>query len=242
MTCKVLLLLRAWIIVIIYGIREKSIYRISSAAILKIMKIKFSILKLLIIFILFCGISPSTVYSSADMSVSGSYMDLGGEGALYGGGIIFSRDIDSRYIPENFSIFLSTFYMGSTENGGEMKEVARAYVPAAAGIEYLYPLYDLPLRLKISGGGGAGYFRKEEPVRYGVFIDYSRTMSNSSTAPFLFMNAGVLYTVSQRISFFADAGYHYSFMKEKWMSDPLAGVQINAGVRISVAGINRELE
>lgn len=208
------------------------------------MKTKFSVIKIktVAITILLCGISSSFLYPSADISMSGSYMDLGDEGPLFGGGMYFTRYIDSKFMPENFSILLSALYLGGEKNGGEMKEVVRVYVPAAARIEYLHPVYDLPVKIKICGGGGAGYFRKEEPARYGAFVDYSKTMSNSSTAPFLFMNAGVLYMASQRISFFADAGYHYSFMKEEWMSEPLAGVQINAGVRIAVAGINRELE
>ncbi len=131
---------------------------------------------------------------------------------------------------------------GSKENEGDKEEIARTYVPAAAGLEYRYQVSDLPLNLKIAGGGGEGYFRKEEPAKYGVFTDYSKTESNSATAPFLFLNAGIQYTASQRVSFFADAGYLYSFMKEEWASDPFGGFQVNVGFSIAVAGKNRELD
>lgn len=191
---------------------------------------------------LLCITAASPLYSSADLSLAGSYFNAGDEGALYGGGMIFSINFDSRYWPDDLYPFLSAYAFGSKENGGDKEEIARTYVPAAAGLEYLYQISDLPLYLKIAGGGGAGYFRKEEPAKFGVFTDYSKTESNSATAPFLFMNAGIQYTASQRVSFFADAGYHYSFMKEDWMSDPLAGIQVNAGFRIAVAGKNRDLE
>jgi len=186
--------------------------------------------------------AASPLYSSADLSISGSYLNAGDEGSLYGGGMIFSIDLEWLYIHENIHPFISAHYLGGRENGGEKDEISRSYVPVAAGLEYLYPVYNTPLTIKLSGGGGAGYFRKEEPARYGAFTDYSKTMSNSATAPFLFLNAGVQYTLSQRAALFLDAGYHYSFIKEDWISDPFAGVQINAGFRIAVAGMNRELE
>lgn len=191
---------------------------------------------------MFCGVISSPLFSSANVSLSGSYLDTGKEGSLYGGGVVFSREMATRYIPDNLYIILSAMVLSGTENGGEMNEIVRAYVPVGAGVEYLYPLYNIPLNLKISGGGGVGYFRKDEPARFGAFIDYSKTMTHSATAPFIFMNAGVSYIVSQRVSVFADAGYHYSLMQEEWMSDPLAGIQINAGVTIAVTGMNRELE
>ncbi len=208
------------------------------------MKTKLSFIKinLAAAVAMLCITAASPLYSSADLSLSGAYFNAGDEGALYGGGVIFSVDIDSRYIPENICPFISAYYLGSKENGGEKDEISRSYVPVGVGVEYLRPLYSSPLSLKIAGGGGAGYFRKEEPARFGAFTDYSKTMSNSATAPFLFINAGVQYTLSQRMSLFAEAGYHYSFMKEEWSSDPFAGIQVNAGFRIAVAGKNKELE
>jgi len=186
--------------------------------------------------------AASPLYSSADLSISGSYLNAGDEGSLYGGGMIFSFDLEWLHIQENIHPFISAYYLGSMENSGEKEEISRSYIPVAGGVEYLRSLYGLPLSVKISGGGGAGYFRKEEPARYGPFTDYSKTMSNSATAPFLFLNAGVQYTLSQRVALFLDAGYHYSFIKEEWMSDPFAGIQVNVGFRIAVAGMNRELE
>ncbi len=188
------------------------------------------------------GFISAPVYSSVDIGLSGSYLDTGKEGALYGAGVFFSSGIESRYIPDNLYFILSASYLAGRENPGEMDEIVRVYAPVAAGIEYLYPLYSLPLQLKFSGGAGEGYFRKEEPARYGAFVDYSKTMSNSDTAPFLFFNAGLNYTVNQRLSVFADAGYHYSFMNADWLSEPVAGIQINAGVTIAVTGLNRDLD
>jgi hypothetical protein len=208
------------------------------------MKTKLSLIKinLAAAAALLCITAAPPLYSSADLSISGSYLNAGDEGSLYGGGMIFSFDLEWLYIQENIHPLISAYYLGGKENGGGKEEISRSYVPVAAGVEYLRPLYALPLSIKVSGGGGAGYFRKEEPARYGPFTDYSKTMSNSATAPFLFLNAGVQYTLSQRVALFFDTGYHYSFMKEEWMSDPFAGVQVNAGFRIAVAGMNRALE
>jgi len=208
------------------------------------MKTKLSLIKinLAAAVALLCITAASPLYSSADLSISGSYLNAGDEGSLYGSGMIFSFDLEWLHIQENIHPFISAYYLGGMENSGEKEEISRSYIPVAGGVEYLRSLYGLPLSVKISGGGGAGYFRKEEPARYGPFTDYSKTMSNSATAPFLFLNAGVQYTLSQRVALFLDAGYHYSFIKEEWMSDPFAGIQVNVGFRIAVAGMNRELE
>lgn len=207
------------------------------------MKMQLSqiIIKSAVLFLLI-GIISAPVYSSADIGLSGSYFDTGKEGPLYGAGVFFTKDLESRFIPDNFYFILSASFMSGIDNRGEMDEVVRVYAPVAAGIEYLQPVNSLPLQLKFSGGAGEGYFRKDEPARYGAFVDYSKTMSNSDTAPFLFFNAGVNYIVNQRLSVFADAGYHYSFISADWLSEPVAGIQINAGVTIAVTGLNRELQ
>jgi hypothetical protein len=63
--------------------------------------------------------AASPLYSSADLSISGSYLNAGDEGSLYGGGMIFSIDLEWLYIHENIHPIISAHYLGGRENGGE---------------------------------------------------------------------------------------------------------------------------
>jgi len=165
--------------------------------------------------------------------INETYIDLGKEKSVYGGGLTFMWDMPGFFDSKNVLFYINSTFAYSNENKDEPDETVRTYVPSSAGFELRYQILQIPLYITGSAGAGVSYFKKEGPVYYGPYMDPSKTQTDTAFGPYADVMLGLNYVMSQRIAVFAKGGYQRSFYNEENMETP-AGFQFAAGVRIAI--------
>ncbi len=172
--------------------------------------------------------------------INGTYIDLGSEGGVTGGGLTFLWDMPRFFDNDKVLFYINSTFAFSQKDKDKPKETLRTYMPISAGFEYRYRVLDIPLYVTGSAGAGASYFRKEGPLYVGPFIDPSKTQIDSASGPYGDFMLGLNYVLSQNVALFARGGYQISFYNNDKIESP-SGFQFIAGLRIPISGSNRGL-
>ncbi len=172
--------------------------------------------------------------------INGTIIDLGDEGTVTGGGLTFLWDMPRYFDNDKFFFYINSTIAVSVKDRDKQKETARTYIPLSAGFEYRYRVFDIPLYVTGSAGGGASYFKKEGPAYTGPFMDPSKTQIDTDFGPYGDLMLGLNYVFSQNIALFARGGYQTSLYNNDKIKSP-SGFQFNSGIRIPIFGSHRSL-
>jgi len=86
------------------------------------------------------------------------------------------------------------------------------------------------------------YVYRSQPKQNGPFTDFSKTEVVDDRGPCAGAWVGLLYNISQRVSFFAEMGGHWSAFSNDYADEKVRGGQFLLGVRLTLAGANRSIE
>lgn len=192
--------------------------------------------------VLFACTAGHQARSAAITDIYSTFSGMGDQGNAIGGGLSIRGDSFLNKYINNLGIFLSSYALYNANNIGEPFEVRRLFFPAVAGINYYMPVMNLPLKCGVSAACGAAYIQKQGPDYNGVFVDPSRTQTDTAIALHAEFLAGVEYHVSQVVGFFLQAGYHYTDSLSDDIAAHASGFQFNFGLCLTIWGNNRELE
>lgn len=193
---------------------------------------KLTIINSIIMLMIFLS-SIQPLNSAIFTDINGTYIDLGKEKSVYGGGVTFLWDMPDYFDSKNVLFYINSTFAYSNENKDEPAETVRTYVPASAGFELRYQILQIPLYITGSAGAGVSYFRKEGPAFYGPYMDPSKTSIDTAFGPYADVMFGLNYVMSQRIAVFAKGGYQRSFFDEENIETP-AGFQFATGLRMAI--------
>ena len=201
---------------------------------------------LLILMISLSSIQPLNAAIFTD--INGTYIDLGKEKPVYGGGLTFLWDMPGYFDSKNVLFYINSTFAYSKKDKDEPTETVRTYIPTSAGFELRFRILQIPLYITGSAGAGVSYFKKEGPTYYGPYMDPSKTQTDTAFGPYADVMLGLNYVMYQHIAVFAKGGYQKSFFNEDNIETP-AGFQFAAGVRFALTekysdfgGINDEYE
>lgn len=188
----------------------------------------------IIFFILLIFSMPLFPSSAGDFY--GTSLKLGDEGTLAGLGFTFKKDRVMRLSADNAWFFIDAFLAGGYEKKDTPAETSRIYFPVSAGIEYRYPVMNLPLSVTGSGAFGAAYFNRMGPVRIGPFIDPSETETINTFGPCLDLLLGLQYQVNMKFAFFINAGYHQVYLFDDALDSLNGGYRLKWGISYAFSG------
>ena len=175
--------------------------------------------------------------SAIFIDAGGTYMNPVDKNSVQGGGITVLWDMLPHYFDnEKVLFFINSTYTSSVENRDKESEIRRAYIPVSAGIEYRYPLFQMPLFITGTAGCGVSYLKIDSPSK----DNSSDTQTESAFGPYADLMIGLNYILTQDLSLYAKGGYELSYYRNNELESP-KGFQMNAGVRIPVFGNYKSL-
>jgi len=194
---------------------------------------KLTIINSIIIIMMISLSSIQPLNAAIFTDINGTYIDLGKEKSVYGGGLTFLWDMPDFFDSKNVLFYINSTFAYSNENKNEPAETVRTYVPTSAGFELRFQILQIPLYITGSAGAGVSYFKKEGPAYYGPYMDPSKTLIDTAFGPYADVMLGLNYVMSQHTAFFVKSGYQRSFYDEENIETP-AGFQFATGVRIAI--------
>ncbi len=197
------------------------------------MKIKYIFSLVLCILCSFVINAESTVL----FDLYGVYTNVGDEGGVKGLGLtIAGKRFLNKYWDSNTGLYFSTYAAGAVENEDMPTEETRLFIPSVIGFRHMRSVMNMPLFWEISAGGGIAYLTKQGPEKYGVFIDPSKTRTDSDLGPHFELLAGLNYRISQGFAFFINGGYQLTSFHSDNISSNASGFQLSLGIRSTLAG------
>jgi len=169
--------------------------------------------------------------------IKGTYFDLGKNGSAYGGGLSLLWDLPRFFDKDKVLFYLNTSYAYGKKSNDQGTENKYIYAPVSAGFEYRYQMYNIPLYITGSAGGGVSYFRKENPA----VLSPSKTEIESAFGPYADFMIGLNYVLTQKAALFTEAGYHSSFYHNDNIDSP-SGLMFSIGIRIPISGNFRNFD
>lgn len=167
------------------------------------------------IFVDACGIYNQTGDAETQMGLSGSI---------------------GMSITQDFNAFFRYYTTGMTKDADTLDEVSHSQQAFLGGVEYAYRFSNYPIFWKSSIALGSVSTKTE----WDDTVDPDHVdKKESGMAAGIY--TGVEYVLSQRVSPFIEAGYLTTFYEKDYEKDTIAGVQVYAGVRVTVWGKNKGL-
>jgi len=168
--------------------------------------------------------------------INGSYIDLGDEGSVSGGGLTLLWDMPRFFENDRILFYINSSYGYDKKDKDTPSEKVLTYVPLSAGFEFRYQIFQLPLYLTGSAGGGISYFKKEAPFE----LLPSYTKIDSTFGPYADFMIGFNYVFTQNAAIFVKTGYQKSFYNDDSITSP-SGLLFTGGIRIPIFDSSRSL-
>ncbi len=179
---------------------------------------------------------PTPAAASVFMDISGGYTLAGDAKNGWGMGIGFYLD----FLPQT-SFFVRSSMSTTLEDPGAPAETVHGYIHSTAGIQYRHPVTRFPLYVTGAAGAGMSYVYRSQPKKYGPYTDFSETEVVDDRGFCVGMWVGLLYFLTQRVSFFAEIGGHWSNYNNDYADEKVRGGQFLLGARFTLAGANRSI-
>lgn len=169
------------------------------------------------------------------------YTQAGNEGYVQGMGITVTNDL-----PYVLNLTRAMWYVSSSLSYGQKdadkpSNTSRFLLPITAGVYSDYTFSSYPFKVAGGIGCGAVYIRKYTPKHYGPYIDFSQTDILSNIGPRVEVIAGIYHIITQKISFFVKAGYHWTWFDAQYIENTIHGIIINCGLQLTLQGVNKGL-
>lgn len=173
-----------------------------------------------------------TAYGAVNANIFAGYTGTGDLSSQYGSGVELSAGIGYR-----IRAFIFTMYNTANIPMPEEGEDLYSYAMITCGIQYVYPLdfYKLYWTNSFGAGDAIAYSKDYTITVPDKFIE---TRENGFVVQY---RTGLIYEWSQFITPYIELGYHQAFYERHLSSTTVRGVQVLAGVRFCLFGVNKSI-
>ncbi len=160
----------------------------------------------------------------------GLWQDSGDEGTLDGAGLTVGRRIYANRL-KDLSLVGMLYWAGRRNHADKPQEETVNLIPLLLGARLGHEVFFQGFSVTATAGVGAAFIQTQKPKHYGPFIDPSKTESRSDFGPSATLRAGILYTPTQSLSFYAEGGYSASLFYADFKDKKIRGAVAFLGIR-----------